>query len=248
MKLNPNGNRIKLITDRMIAQLKKLYPKWIPYPSSWLRTLVLILVLGPTGSLISVLGLWGSFGTILGGSTGDIPLPGVPVLLAIAALVLLLPTTILAYVYHVFTLIMDVKSISAQHPRGFPTWRSWREGLTGVVVMGLSLTISVLVVFWYRPDLILDADGMTQSDREAFVTFVTSIWLISAAYLYQWDYLVRKKRARKAKSRKSISTATAIEKKSPISPPVNEIDIELNKLRGEMGIHQIKKYPPRKSS
>jgi hypothetical protein len=244
MGLNPNGNTIKRITDIMIEQLKKLYPKWIPYPISWLRTLVLILVLGPTGSLISVLGLWGSFGTILGGSSGDIPLPDVLILLAIAALVLLLPTTILAYVYHVFALIIDAKSISAQHPRGFPTWRSWREGLTGIIVMGLSLTISVFVVLWYRPDLIGNPDLVTQSDKEEIATFLGIVWLISAAYLYQWDYLVRKKRTRKQKKRKSSSVA--IETKSPPQPRVDEIDIELNKLRGEMGIHQIKKYPSRK--
>lgn len=229
-----------------IAKLKKLYPKWIPYPSSWLRAVILILVLGPTGTLISLLGFWGGVETLLAGSTGDLLLSGVFQCLAIAALVLLLPIAILAYVYHVLTLILNAKSISAKHPRGFPTWRSWREGLTGVIVMGLSLSLSILVVLWYRPDLLGDRDFMTQSEKETIAAFGASIWFISAAYLYQWDYLVREKRSRQVKKRKP--TATAIEKKSPLAKPVDEIDIELNKLRGEMGLNTIKKYPSRKIS
>lgn len=230
----------------MNGQLKRFYPQGFPYPCSWLRTLVLISVLGPTGSLISVLGLWGSFGTLLAIGTGDLALPGVPILLGISTMVLLLPTTILAYVYHVLTLIFNAKSISAKHPRGFPTGCSWREGLTGVIVMGLSLTLSLLVVLWYRPDVLADRDGMTALQQESIATFLGIIWVISAAYLYQWDYVVRQKRSQKQKKTKSPSKA--IETPSKPQPKVNEIDIELNKMRGEMGIHTIKKYPPRKSS
>ncbi|RMG14450.1 MAG: hypothetical protein D6728_02645 [Cyanobacteria bacterium J055] len=235
----------------MLAKLKKLYPKWVPYPSSWLRTFVTLLVLGPTGILISVFGLWGSLGTLFGGSTGNVPLPGVPIRLAVTALVLLLPTTILAYVYHLFTLILNAKSISVQHPRWFPTWRSWREGLTGVIVMGLSFTVAFLVVSWYRPDLVINSDAIAETDQETIATFLTLVWLISAAYLYQWDYLVREKRARNPKNRKQNPRKLpnkGLKKSPPIAPPVSEIDIELNKLRGEMGLHQIKKFPPKQSS
>jgi hypothetical protein len=230
-----------------IAQLQKLYPKWIPYPISWLRTLLLILVLGSLGSLISVVGLWTILWTFFESSIGAITPWNACINLAIVAAFLLIPTTVLAYIYHIFTLIFDAQSLSAKHPREFPTWQSWREGLTGVIVMGISISIAFAVCLWYHPHVLFSRKFLTRAEQEAIINCFAIAWVIAAAYLYQWDYLARQKRQRQQNRRKSLAqNASQIQKLDKPKDPVNPIDIELNKLRGEMGLHQIKTYPAKK--
>jgi hypothetical protein len=246
------------------VQVQKLYPKWIPYPSSWLRALLLILVLGPVGSLMATLGLWGSLLAVFAGSTGSIALPAVYAGLASGVAVLFIPTLILAYVYHIFTLIFDATSLSKNHPRQFPTWSSWREGLLGVIIMGVSISIAFAVLFWYHPYLLTDRHWvesyfwedrssripirflLTKEEQEEIVAFWATIWLGSSAYLYQWDYLVRQKRDRQQKRQKAL-TENFSQAKKTVKSEVDPVDIELNKLRGEMGLHKMKTYPARKS-
>ncbi len=249
-----------------IEQLQKLYPKWIPYPGSWLKALLAIAVVGPVGTVLATSGLWASLLAVFAGSVGAIQLSGVYAGLAIGAAILLVPTVILAYVYHILTLIFDADSLSKKHPHQFPTWLSWRQGLLGVLIVGVSISIVCAVVIWYHPYFFPDRDFvylydaygkqgwypifrrslLTDDDLDEILTVFAAIWLTSAAYLYQWDYVVQQKRQRLKKHKKALAE-NSDRAKQPAKPQVDPVNVELNRLRTDMGLHRIKTYPSKRS-
>lgn len=150
-----------------------------------------------------------------------------------------------------------------------PGWNSLWEGFYAAIVVGLSC-LSILAIFtelWFlscklsyetaeeisgcvgratgraaraifgTTDNIWDFNrsGVIARDRDNFAVkpwFI--VWLIIAAYFYQFEYLMRQH---------LISKLKIVPKKLKLArkaSEVDDLDIELNRLRGEIGITQMK--------
>jgi hypothetical protein len=201
--------------------MKNLYPKWFPYPSSWLRAIVTILILGPIGILLCILGFWfGSFALLFGGFGGTSPW-GLVAFWTIVLGFMLVPVTLITYIHHLLTLVFSPQSFPEDRPRWQPRWISWQEGITGVITIGVSFAIASFFVFLYRPDLLSAYNTLAPTERNFIFKVGTGIWIAAAAYLYHWDYLVRDKRKLKqqAKIRQKLSERSDDE-------AIDETDIE----------------------
>lgn len=192
-------------------KLQKLnWSAWFPYPSSWLRALILVPIAFPGARLI-VFGFAGAIPSAIGNS---------PALLIFSMVSgLLIPTIILSFPYHFFWFIWKKQP---------PThWRKWVPGSSSLwqafyatVVIGISF-LTILATFaglWFlscklshetaeelggcigrgagraagaifsSAESTFEGSGRGALDRPWFV-----IWLIIAAYLYQIEYLVKQR-------------------------------------------------------
>ena len=181
--------------------LKSGYPKWLPYPTSWLRAIVTVFILGPIGVLLSFLGFWfGSF-TLLFSNSGVLAPVSIVIFLTIGIGFTMIPIALMTFAHHIAMLIFSQKSISSDRPWWQPGWVSWREGITGVMVISISFAIAFLLLLLYRSDLLTVYNTLTASERDILFKVGTTLWVVAAAYLFHWDYLVRAKRQKKQQAK-----------------------------------------------
>jgi hypothetical protein len=183
--------------------LKNGYPKWLPYPTSWLRAIATVLILGPIGVLLSFLGFWfGSF-TLLFNNSGAFAPMSILIFLTIGIGFTMIPIALMTYAHHLVMLIFYPQSISPDRPWWQPGWISWREGITGVVVISVSFAIAFLLLLLYRSDFLTTYNTLTVTERDILFKVGTAVWIAAAAYLYHWDYLVRAKRQKQRQAKLS---------------------------------------------
>jgi hypothetical protein len=183
---------------------------------------------------------------------------------------LLIPTIILSFPYHFFWFIWKKQISSNRWFKWLPSWSSLWEGFYAAVVIGLSF-LSILAIFrgfWFlsckfshetaeeisrcvggatgrtagaifgATDNIFDFNGsgvITRQQDDFAVKPWLVIWLIIAAYLYQVEYIIRQRVIPKLKI--AIQNYQSRRK----AYKVDDADVELNRLRGEMGITRIRK-------
>lgn len=228
------------------AQKKSVWPAWFPYPSSWLRTIILIAIAFPGTKLI----LFGFTGTLIS-ITGKSPL----LFFFFLIFGILIPTIILSLIYHIFWFVWQDKSSEKKWQKWIPKSRSLWEGFYATIVMGLSFSFILLIFtglsFLYCQsnqetaiDLARCSGGMT--GRAANLMIVTiededftdkpwfMIWMIISVYLYQAEYLLKQRLLPKLQSK---FKKNRIQEKTAT---VNPVDVELDKLRGSMGFTHIK--------
>ena len=253
----PQPNYPKL-TKRKLRKFH--WSAWFPYPISWLRALILVPIAFPGARLIFMI----FAGAILAAIRNS------PVLSIFFFLLLglLIPAITLSLPYHFFWFIWK-KTSSNRWFKWLPSWSSLWEGFYAAVVIGLSF-LSILAIstgLWFlscklsyetaeeisgcvgratgraaraifgNTDNIWDfnGSGVITGDRDDFAVkpwFI--VWLIIAAYFYQVEYLVRQH---------LISRLKIVFKKfKPVRKAfeVNDSNVEINRLRGEMGITQMK--------
>ncbi|MHC5757901.1 hypothetical protein [Nostoc sp.] len=238
---------LELAKQGKYETLSQIWPVWFPYPSSWFRAIILVPIAFP-GTRLIVFGLAGVFISVLGNS---------PILLIFSVLFgLLIPTTFLAFVYHIFWFIWQKPKLSNKLPKWIPSLNSLWAGFYGTVVMGLSFML-ILTIFselafsscnLYNkiPEYFNGCTGhLTGSaTNEIFYNIENNdflsqrwfmIWMFTAAYLYQLEHLVIKRLIPKLKV---ILQNFKIRHKSY---SVDRTDLELDRLRGDMGLTQIKK-------
>ena len=197
--------------ESAITKLQKLnWSAWFPYPSSWLRALILVPIAFPGARLI-VFGFAGAIVSAIGNS---------PILLVFFMVSgMLIPTIILSFLYHFFWFIWK-KQPPTRWPKWVPGSSSLWQAFYATVVMGISF-LSILAIFaglWFlscklshqtaeevggcmgretgraaraifsSTDNTLDGSGRGALDRPWFV-----VWLIIAAYLYQIEYLAKQR-------------------------------------------------------
>jgi hypothetical protein len=164
------------------------WPAWFPYPSSWLRTIILLLW---TGFIVRIFGFWGVFFGDLISNLADNPI----LFLQIVGVSLLASSLVLSYIYH----IIDFKNSSHYYwwfPRPIKLW----EGIYAPIVLILSVIVVILIGHPFVPWNECTLLGFPPSNycshtvddyiRE-LTNFETRIWLLSIAYLYQIEYLLR---------------------------------------------------------
>ena len=146
---------------------------WFPYPSSWLRCLVLALWM----SIVLRIGLfWGIFGVAAFG----VSKPPERVLWSVG-LALTASSVLFSYTHH----FLWGKS-PARYPKWLPSPKSLWEGLYAAIVMAVAITIGFGCVLPFH-----DSGFYQISELEA--KWVAIVWAIVAAYFYQIEYLMRRK-------------------------------------------------------
>ncbi|ALF53999.1 hypothetical protein ACX27_15985 [Nostoc piscinale CENA21] len=223
------------------------WPIWFPYPSSWIRAFILVLLAFPGTNLI-IFGLVGIIISILGNS------PGLLIFFLFSGL--LLPTICLAFLYHIFWFIWQKQELNRKFSKWTPSLNSLWEGFYGSIVMALSfliiLTIFTQVSFsachtYYEisSELSRCAGRLTGYTTRTMLNSIQSnnfidrywfiIWIITASYLYQIEYLAKKYLVNKLKNKSHIY------KDKHIKYSVDDTDKELDILRADLGLTQMKK-------
>ncbi|HEY9668575.1 MAG TPA: hypothetical protein V6C91_17335, partial [Coleofasciculaceae cyanobacterium] len=208
---------------------------WFPYPSSWLRTFALVLWIAV---ILRIAGFWSlALGGILAIITARLEL-----LLSFLGLGLLLSILTFSYLHH----FLFSKSLP-QYPRWLPSPRSLWEGLYAPIVMVLAFMAALFILV---PFLIPNCNyGTAQligycfelTGRELvkyeyrMAEIAAGIWLISAVYLYQAEYLIRRRLIPKL----NLTLQNSKSRKKPYH--IDDTDVEIDHLRGEMGLIQMKK-------
>jgi hypothetical protein len=202
------------------------WPVWIPYPQSWLRTFGLMLWL----SLIARITLfWGrGIGFIAGAISGHMEL------LIIAGLVaLIIPFVALTYLHHLLW-----GKPSCHRPSWLAGRASFNEGAYALIVVFwasvISLAFTLPLVDW---EYVLNNYESTSFEGSYYNHIVLgnvfgAAWIASAAYIYHIRHLLRKRR-------KPSQCSQLVTPRSS-QPKVDEIDVELNQLRGQLGLHKMK--------
>lgn len=167
------------------------WPVWFPYPSSWLRTFALVLWMAV---ILRIAGFWSlALGGVLALITTHLEL-----LLLFLGLGLLVSVLVFSYLHH----FLFGKSLP-RYPRWLPSPRSLWEGFYAPIVMLLAFVAVLLILV---PFLIPNCNYEV-SEQIAYCFKPTGrelalyeyrmaeiaavIWLISAVYLYQAEYLIR---------------------------------------------------------
>ncbi|MBH8561175.1 hypothetical protein I8748_03105 [Nostoc sp. CENA67] len=243
------------ISELAKHKLQKFHwPVWFPYPSSWLRALILVPIVFFAIRLIafSLTGVLISFSR------------NTPKLLILSTLFgLLIPTIFLAFIYHIFWFFWGSKSYNNRLPKWILSLISLWSGFYATVVIGLSFLI-VLVIFSELAfsncklsyEIAEELSGYAgcitgRATRVIFKsienkTFVNKpwfiIWLLTATYLYQIEYLFSQ-----CLMPKLISILTKNKfKRQPNS--VDNTDLNVDRLQGDMGVIQMEKERKQQSN
>jgi hypothetical protein len=179
------------------------WPAWFPYPSSWLRALILVPIALPSTHLI-VFGLTGVIISVVENS---------PLLLFFSIVIgLILPATILAFFYHFIWYIWHKRKSKSYLSKFTPSFISFWEALYTIFVLALSFAIIISI---FSELAFLDCKVAERSEllnvctgrfTERAINLILSsvnqrifflkpwflVWLFNASYLYQFEYLIRK--------------------------------------------------------
>ncbi|QSJ16962.1 hypothetical protein JYQ62_35775 [Nostoc sp. UHCC 0702] len=218
-----------------------IWPAWIPYFHSWCRAFILIPFIAC--SVIITFKLTGFWGLILSAITNHLE-----ILIICLSLGILLPMLLVAYIHAFFVHLWKKQPISPTWPRWLPNTNSLWEGFYAEVVMFLSLLVSIIIILPFLPmnscyyeqifiycftkdELILN-----QYMEKYYIDKIGSlIWIVTAAYLYQVEYLFRHRFIPKVK------TIFKNYQSKRQSHSVDNTDLDVDRLRGDMGITQMKK-------
>ena len=137
----------------------------------------------------------------------------------------------------------------------FPQWVSWREGLNGAIVLLLQLGGTLIFVLLLA--LILHRQLESQEVWAWFIRSAVVGLIAIGAYLHHYDFLVRERRAAREvakrsqlqtqnqkRGNKSNSSSAAPLTGNPTPPPIDPIEQELNQMRADMGLNQMRRRKP----
>jgi hypothetical protein len=224
---NPN---IQEVTKQ---KLQKFYwPLWFPYPTSWLKALILNLFLS---FIIFVLNNPGKVGYQI---TYLVKSPELFVILTI--LLILSPIPTISFTHHLLHLLISRFISEIQAPeigriKGlFPGIMSWWEGLYAWLVIAISTLIAAFFCTMILPLFNISytnpVESYTEVEKKTIVIFGL-FYISTGALTYQIEHLVRQR----------IISAYSGTKETDASKSKTDLnkDQELNRLRGGMGLHKM---------
>ncbi|MEH1961782.1 MAG: hypothetical protein V7L05_18245 [Nostoc sp.] len=212
------------------------WPLWFPYPSSWLKALILTLFLRVIIFLVTNTGKLGYRLAYFVNS---------PDLFAIFTILLILsPIPIISWTHHCLHMLIsrfvsEIQAPEIGRTQGLlPGIMSWWEGLYAWLVIAISTLIaalfSTILLPFFNLSYARQIEYYTQIQNvNNNIILIFGVFYISAGALtYQIEHLVRCR----------IISAYSGNKKPDTSKQNADLntDKELNKLRGEMGINKIK--------
>ncbi|MBD1921272.1 hypothetical protein H6F77_09230 [Microcoleus sp. FACHB-831] len=207
---------------------------WFPYPTSWLKAMSLALSLAV---ILVIVRITGSVGVNLA-----ILVDSPEVLAFFGIIAMLSPIVAIAFVHHILHLILGQFIPSFQPPEigtlqgWFPGLISWWEGLYGWLAIFLATLTAVGLAILLMPLFGLSFQEITYEYNSSAETtlygWVSTIWLVIAAGLYQIEYLFKRRIIEVYSVNNELATSAANLSSSP--------DTEIDSLREEMGMSQMK--------
>jgi hypothetical protein len=213
---------------------KLTWPVWFPYPTSWLKSIFIAFLLGIIGRIIV---LSGNIGYKIA-SWANSP----SLFIIVSILILISPVFIITFIHHIFHILIKklfpkIQSPEMRNVEGFiPGIISFWEGLYGWLVIWLSSLIAFFLTILTMPMSRIELYNLSRyySNYEQTLTTVFGvIWIITGALIYQVDFLVKKRLL-------SISLANISGQKEPQIDPIDPIDLEMDKLKGDHGLTEMK--------
>lgn len=212
------------------------WPLWFPYPTSWLKALVLNLFLS---AIIFVLNNPGKLGYRVAYFVRS------PELLAIFTILLILsPIPIISLTHHCLHLLISRFMSEIQAPeigktQGLlPGIMSWWEGLYAWLVIAISILIaalfSTILLPFFNISYARQIEYYTPMENvnNNIILIFGVFYVSSGALIYQIEYLVRQRIISAYSGNKEKDTS---ELNTNLNP-----DKELNELRDKMGLHKLK--------
>ncbi|GAA6618460.1 hypothetical protein [Scytonema sp. NUACC26] len=170
--------------------MKKLgLPMWLPYPSSWLNALIISVFMAGLGAFIRRSSLLDHY---LSKWSQQPELSSVMLIL-----LLISPIPTIAFFHHFFLsrFIPVVPGESVKTPQGLvPGIISWRESLYSWLVFVLSTLIATLICIPFLSLFKVNSENIISTYNQPHRTLQTLfaiVWIISAAFLYQVEYLFK---------------------------------------------------------
>jgi len=221
------------------------WPKWLPYPISWIRALGLTYAL-----------------SVLVKSQFPVRQSDSVVAVLIAAWITV-PFLFTFFHWVIASVARFLLTHLPAHPKIAPVrqyltdrWSGsershWREGLNAFIITFVAFVVSFLVVSFLTP-----VPSKTEASEYGSYLLRRNVlrlrldiipigMLVVSAYLYQYDLWARHRRsvksAAKAKTQEPTKRRSPLTKNVPVPDPVN---LELNQLRGESGMSQMKTAKP----
>ena len=161
---------------------------WIPNPNSWMSAILLILLVRGIAVVIRIIFQYGYFLMELS--------PKLKIILYFLAL--LSPILVIAVAHHLLHMFLDRyaptnRALGMNRAEGLlPTLMSWWEGFYGWMTITLALVVSSMIEILFSSSLnsLYNLLGWWDELRDLF-TLPALYRVIIAAYLYQFEYLVR---------------------------------------------------------
>lgn len=214
-----------------------VWPVWLPFPISWVRSLANLFVFSAvthtaTHSLLNSLREGESSGVLWSK-------------LQIHTLICLL--------LHFFCMVLGhhcvVRRLIDKQDAWWPGWLSWREGVNASIVVVVELMGTGIFILFLGTVF----PPQTIEQKRIFIGLIGFALVTIAAYLYHYDFLVRRHRAAKLAAKLSQAGNGKRVSKAPVKgryqppkpaptpppPPIDPIDLELQQLR-----EQIRKMNP----
>ena len=164
------------------------WPSWFPKPNAWMNAILLILLVRGLAVILRVILEMGHSMTWIS--------PKLQILLYYAAL--LSPILVIAVVHHWLHVFLDRSFPGTRSPEISPSnsvlpgLMSWWEGFYGWMAIALAFLVSsiVQVIFWPTVSFPYGTLAWWDELKDLF-TAETLYRLITTAYLYQFEHIVR---------------------------------------------------------
>ena len=164
------------------------WPNWIPSGTAWMSAILLILLVRGLSVVLRIIFQQGE--SLMAIS------PKLRIVLYFAAL--LSPILVIAVAHHLLQIVLDRYFPNTRSPEissdlgQLPTLMSWWEGFYGWMAITLAMVVSGMIQVISSPSFnsLYDMLGWWDELRDLF-TLPTLYRVITAAYLYQFESLVR---------------------------------------------------------
>jgi hypothetical protein len=164
------------------------WPNWIPSATAWMSAILLILLVRGLAVVIRILFQQGE--SLMAIS------PKLRIVLYFAAL--LSPILVIAVAHHLLQIVLDRYFPNTRSPEissnlgQLPTLMSWWEGFYGWMAIALAIVVSGMIQVISSPSFnsLYDMLGWWDELKDLF-TLPTLYRVITAAYLYQFESIVR---------------------------------------------------------
>jgi hypothetical protein len=200
---------------------------WFPYPRAWLMALGLLLLFAGIVVILTILMHWGLPVSLILSELRRDPTPAIAFLFAVGFVI---PFGLISSIHYIL--------FGKSRPRWLPKLKSLWIGCFSWIAIVVSTLVSLGFVLPFIDRYRLsyyELGDIHFTDTE--VSCLNTIWIITAAYLCHAEYLLKRWLAANFKQVPRSSSSS-----QPISENfiVDAVDVELDTLRGEMGLHKIK--------
>jgi hypothetical protein len=207
-------------------------PAWFPYPRAWLRALGLVLLSAATVVILKILMYWGLPVSLILSELWRDPTPTRIFLIAVG---LAIPIILISCIHYIL--------FGKSRPRWSPKLKSLWVGCFSWIVIIASTFVSLGCVLPFIDRYRLSYFELGDIHfTDAEVSCLNTIWIITAAYLCHIEYLLKRWLAANFNQvPRSSSSSQTISKNFVVDP----VDVELDNLRGQMGLDKMKSNKPK---